>query len=126
MADVAGASPAGRLHVLLFHMKLRRRRQFDVSAIGDFHDKPRLLRSTLACALALSFAAPAYAASETKPKKEPSAAQMAARERMTKCSGEWKDAKAGGKARGGHEMAEILEPVQYAPQGRQRPDTNKP
>ena len=44
---------------------------------------------------------PAYAATETKPKKEPSAAQMATRERMTKCSGEWKDAKAGGKVEAG-------------------------
>ena len=43
--------------------------------------------------------APAGAAQavETKPKKEPTAAQMAARERMSKCSLEWKEAKAGGK-----------------------------
>ena len=61
----------------------------------------RLLRSTLACALALSFAFPACAANETKPKRSPSPAQMAARERMTKCSAEWKDAKAGGKVEAG-------------------------
>ena len=71
-----------------------------------------ILRSTIAGALALSCAFPAFAATETTPKKEPSAAQMAARERMTKCRGEWKDAKAGGKVEAGIEMAEILEPVQ--------------
>lgn len=31
------------------------------------------------------------------PKKEPTAGQMAARERQRKCAGEWKVAKAGGK-----------------------------
>ena len=60
-----------------------------------------LLRSTLAGALALSFALPASAAVETKPKKEPSAAQMATRARMTKCSAEWKEAKTGGKVEAG-------------------------
>ena len=34
---------------------------------------------------------------QMKPKKEPTAAQLAARERMSKCSLEWKEAKAGGK-----------------------------
>ncbi|KAB0269496.1 hypothetical protein [Microvirga brassicacearum] len=61
----------------------------------------RLLVSTLACALALSFALSAHAATEMKPKKEPSAAQMAARDRMTKCSAEWKAAKTGGKVEAG-------------------------
>lgn len=61
----------------------------------------RLLVSTLACALALSFALPVHAATEMKPKKEPSAAQMAARDRMTKCSAEWKAAKTGGKVEAG-------------------------
>ena len=62
-----------------------------------------VLSSTLACLLALAsllavaVAAPAYAAGDTKPKKEPSAAQLAVRERMSKCSVEWKEAKAGGK-----------------------------
>ncbi|MBM1173356.1 hypothetical protein [Microvirga arabica] len=51
-----------------------------------------------ALAAAMTFAlAGAAQAVETKPKKEPTAAQMAARERMSKCSLEWKDAKAGGK-----------------------------
>ena len=57
----------------------------------------RLLVSTLACALALSCVLPAHAATEMKPKKEPTAAQLAARERMSKCSAEWKEAKAGGR-----------------------------
>ncbi|MGF9763747.1 hypothetical protein AAII07_52400 [Microvirga sp. 0TCS3.31] len=39
----------------------------------------------------------AVQAVETKPEKEPTAAQLAARERMSKCSLEWKEAKAGGK-----------------------------
>jgi hypothetical protein len=32
-----------------------------------------------------------------KPKKEPSAGQLAARERQKKCAAEWKEAKSGGK-----------------------------
>ncbi|KLK91474.1 hypothetical protein AA309_20430 [Microvirga vignae] len=55
----------------------------------------RIVSTALAATVALAFAAPAIA--ETKPKKEPTAAQIAARERMTKCSAEWKQAKAGGK-----------------------------
>ena len=57
----------------------------------------RLAGAALAAALALSMAGPAAAATEMKPKKEPTAAQLAARERMSKCSAEWKDAKASGK-----------------------------
>jgi Ni/Co efflux regulator RcnB len=57
----------------------------------------RLVSSTLAAAMALSMAGSVQAATETKPKKEPTAAQLAARERMSKCSVEWKEAKAGGK-----------------------------
>ena len=34
---------------------------------------------------------------DAKTKKEPSAGQLAARERQKKCAAEWKDAKAGGK-----------------------------
>ena len=56
----------------------------------------RYVNSAIAAALAFGLAGAAHAA-ETKPKKEPSAAQMAARERMSKCSLEWKEAKAGGK-----------------------------
>lgn len=56
----------------------------------------RLVSSALA-ALALSMASAVRAAAEVKPKKEPTAAQAAARERMSKCSVEWKEAKAGGK-----------------------------
>jgi len=57
----------------------------------------RILRTTLAAAMALSFGLPLEASAETKPRKEPTAAQLAARERMSKCSAEWKQAKAGGK-----------------------------
>ena len=57
----------------------------------------RLVSSALAAAMALSMAGAVQAAGETKPKREPTAAQLAARERMSKCSLEWKQAKAGGK-----------------------------
>ncbi|EIM28474.1 hypothetical protein [Microvirga lotononidis] len=57
----------------------------------------RFVSSALAAALALSMAGAAQAAAETKPQKAPTAAQLAARERMSKCSAEWKEAKAGGK-----------------------------
>jgi hypothetical protein len=56
----------------------------------------RFISAAIAATLAMSLAGAAQAA-ETKPKKEPTAAQIAARERMTKCSAEWKEAKAGGK-----------------------------
>lgn len=59
----------------------------------------RILSTILASAMALSMAGTAQA--ETKPKKEPTAAQLAARERMAKCSLEWKEAKAGGKVEPG-------------------------
>lgn len=57
--------------------------------------------AAFATAMTLSIAGTVQAAGETKPKKEPTAAQMAARERMTKCSAEWKTAKAGGKIENG-------------------------
>jgi hypothetical protein len=53
-------------------------------------------RILLATVTILALLSPA-AAVETKAKKEPTAAQMAARERMTKCSAEWKEMKTGGK-----------------------------
>ncbi len=56
----------------------------------------RLASSALAAAMALFLAGSAQAAAEAKPKREPTAAQLAARERMSKCSVEWKEAKAGG------------------------------
>jgi hypothetical protein len=56
----------------------------------------RSVSFVLAAAMALAVAG-AVQAAETKPKKEPSAAQAAARERMSKCSLEWKEAKASGK-----------------------------
>jgi hypothetical protein len=57
----------------------------------------RLVSSAIATAMAFSLAGAVQAAAETKPKKEPSVAQLAARERMGKCSAEWKEAKTGGK-----------------------------
>ena len=81
------------LHVLLFQMRYPVTLK---SAQGD-PIMNRIVSSALAAALALSTAGAVQAAAETKPKKEPTAAQAAARERMAKCSVEWKDAKAGGK-----------------------------
>jgi hypothetical protein len=43
---------------------------------------------------------PAPSQTASKPKREPSVGQMAARERQKKCGAEWKDAKAGGKTGG--------------------------
>jgi hypothetical protein len=57
----------------------------------------RILSTALAATLALALALTAPVAAQTKPKKEPTAAQLAARERMSKCSAEWKQAKADGK-----------------------------
>jgi len=64
-------------------------------------DMKRIISTMLAAGMALSVAGAAQAATETKPKKEPTAAQLAARERLTKCSAEWKEAKAGGKVETG-------------------------
>ena len=57
----------------------------------------RTVTCVLAAAMVVSTAGAVQAAAETKPRKEPTAAQAAARERMSKCSAEWKEAKAGGK-----------------------------
>ncbi|MBB4039595.1 putative NAD-dependent protein-ADP-ribosyltransferase YbiA (DUF1768 family) [Microvirga flocculans] len=57
----------------------------------------RLVCCALASAMSLSLAGAVQAAGEMKPQKEPTAAQAAARERMTKCSAEWKQAKTNGK-----------------------------
>ena len=57
----------------------------------------RVVSSAVAVAIALSSAGAVQAAGEVKPKRESTPAQAAARERMAKCSLEWKDAKAGGK-----------------------------
>jgi hypothetical protein len=56
----------------------------------------RLISSALA-AMAFAVIGTAPAIAQPKPKKEPTAAQLAARERMSKCSLEWKEARAGGK-----------------------------
>ncbi|MFL5188375.1 MAG: hypothetical protein ACJ8CF_04090 [Microvirga sp.] len=55
------------------------------------------MSSALAAAMALCMGGAVQAATEMKPKKEPTVGQLAARERMSKCSLEWKEAKAGGK-----------------------------
>ncbi|NIX77209.1 hypothetical protein [Microvirga terricola] len=56
----------------------------------------RVLRTALAAATVLSLAWPLEALAQDAPKKEPTAGQLAARERMHKCSAEWKEAKAKG------------------------------
>ena len=56
----------------------------------------RFASSVLAAAMAFTMAGAAQAAA-TMAKKEPSVAQKATRERMSKCSLEWKQARAGGK-----------------------------
>jgi len=61
----------------------------------------RIMSTALAAAMALSFGMTTDASAQSKPKKEPTAGQMAARERMSKCSAEWKEAKAGGKVEPG-------------------------
>ncbi|WP_457092707.1 hypothetical protein [Microvirga sp. P5_D2] len=61
----------------------------------------KLAVAALATAMTLSVAATVQAAGEAKPKKEPTAAQLAARERMTKCSAEWKEAKVSKKLESG-------------------------
>jgi hypothetical protein len=50
--------------------------------------KPILAAALLAATAALP------AAAQTKPKREPTAAQLAARERQVKCAAEWRQAKA--------------------------------
>ena len=50
--------------------------------------KPILAAALLAVTAALP------AAAQTKQKREPTAAQLAARERQVKCAAEWRDAKA--------------------------------
>ena len=53
-----------------------------------------------------------------KSKKEPSAGQLAARERQKKCAVEWKEAKAASKNRKRNDVAEILERLQQTSQVR--------
>ena len=53
-----------------------------------------------------------------KTKKEPSAEQLAARERQKKCAAEWKEAKAANKGRERSDLAKILERLQQASQVR--------
>ena len=51
-----------------------------------------------------------------KTKKEPSAGQLAARERQKKCAAEWKEAKAGGKVEKDTTWPKYLERLQQASQ----------
>ncbi|MBZ6074748.1 hypothetical protein [Microvirga puerhi] len=57
----------------------------------------RILRTAFAAATALTLAAPLPAMAQSMPKKEPTAGQLATRERMSKCSAEWKQMKTDGK-----------------------------
>jgi hypothetical protein len=57
----------------------------------------KLVRAAWTSLMVVVMSWPLVAEAQTKPKKEPSAAQLAARERQKKCSVEWKEAKAGGK-----------------------------
>lgn len=61
----------------------------------------KLAITAFATAMTLSVAGTVHAAGEAKPKKEPTAAQLAARERMKTCSAEWKEAKAAKKIEAG-------------------------
>lgn len=61
----------------------------------------RIASAALAATLALTVAGTGPAFAQMKQKMEPSAAQLAARERLTKCTAEWKQAKAGGKIEAG-------------------------
>ncbi len=75
--------------------------------------KKRVLRAAFAATMVLSVGLPMEASAQVKPmqepvaqstmkaKKEPTARQLAARERMKKCSTEWKSAKASGKMEAG-------------------------
>jgi hypothetical protein len=61
-----------------------------------------LFRTTLAAATILSVGLSVQAsAEETKAKKEPSASQLALRERQKTCGAEWKETKAAGKVEAG-------------------------
>jgi hypothetical protein len=61
----------------------------------------RIMSTLLTAAMAFCFGMATEASAQMKPKKEPTAGQMAARERMSKCSAEWKEAKSGGKVEPG-------------------------
>jgi anti-sigma-K factor RskA len=52
------------------------------------------MKPFLAAALMALVAGALPAAAQTKPKREPTAAQLAARERQVKCAAEWRSAKA--------------------------------
>jgi hypothetical protein len=55
-----------------------------------------------------------------KMKKEPSAGQLATRERQKKCGAEWKEAKASNKIEKRNDVAKILERLQQASQVRRQ------
>ena len=63
------------------------------------HEEDIMLRfaPSLALATVLSVVCTLPVLAQTTPKKEPTARQLAARERQAKCSAEWKLAKSGGK-----------------------------
>ena len=63
------------------------------------HEEDTMLRfaPSLALAAVLSVVCTLPVLAQTTPKKEPTARQLAARERQAKCSAEWKLAKSEGK-----------------------------
>jgi hypothetical protein len=69
------------------------------AATWEYPMSSSLVRTAFAALAVTTLAWPlaAEAQTQTKPKKEPTAAQMAARERQKKCSIEWKETKAAGK-----------------------------
>jgi hypothetical protein len=62
----------------------------------------------------------ANAERNAKMKKEPSAGQLATRERQKKCGAEWKEAKASNKIEKRNDVAKILERLQQASQVRRQ------
>jgi hypothetical protein len=79
---------------------MKRERAPRLTGPWEFFMTNRILRAAAATVTTLILLSPATAA-EMKAKKEPTAAQMAARERMSKCSAEWKEAKMSGKVEPG-------------------------
>jgi hypothetical protein len=57
----------------------------------------KVIRAAWASLMVVVMSWPLAVDAQTKPKKEPTEAQLAARERQKKCSAEWKEAKVGGK-----------------------------
>jgi hypothetical protein len=61
----------------------------------------KVIRAAWASLMVVVMSWPLVVEAQTKPKREPSAAQQAAQERQKQCSAEWKQAKSGGKLASG-------------------------